>query len=271
MSLRNDFAVGFRQVRKHPGSAALAAVAYAFGLGVVGFMLTVIFGILKAHPDTVEYDELTFLRWDPSTEHLWQSGAQSSQMRYPDFKDIQEQQESFASLAAYRGATFNLLIEDFPERFKGNYVTADYFRVLALKPQVGQFFVTGDDTPSSPPKAVISDRLWRNEFNASESIVGTHLTLNGLPTQIIGIAPPDSDLIGLTEIWVNETSDPLASSRAAGNTYQIVGQPPFTPSAPVQRRLQGPPAKSKFLAVKTYDEALVTCFRLECIDAWRYV
>ena len=26
-------------------------------------------------------------------------------------------------------------------------------------------------------------------------------------------------------------------------------QPPFTPSAPVQRRLQGPPAKSKFLAV----------------------
>jgi hypothetical protein len=26
-------------------------------------------------------------------------------------------------------------------------------------------------------------------------------------------------------------------------------QPPFTPSAPVQRRLQSPPAKSKFLAV----------------------
>ncbi|MDB4693779.1 hypothetical protein OAF21_09275, partial [Akkermansiaceae bacterium] len=30
-------------------------------------------------------------------------------------------------------------------------------------------------------------------------------------------------------------------------------QPPFTPSAPVQRRLQSPPAKSKFLAVKVVE------------------
>ena len=40
-----------------------------------------------------------------------------------------------------------------------------------------------------------------------------------------------------------------------GNTRQCMAtsvvayQPPFTPSAPVERRLQGPPAKSKFLAV----------------------
>ena len=33
---------------------------------------------------------------------------------------------------------------------------------------------------------------------------------------------------------------------------------PFRPSAPVQRRLQGPPAKSKFLAVKGNESVLVT-------------
>ena len=31
----------------------------------------------------------------------------------------------------------------------------------------------------------------------------------------------------------------------------LADQPPFTPSAPVQRRLQGPPAKSKFLAINS--------------------
>jgi hypothetical protein len=30
--------------------------------------------------------------------------------------------------------------------------------------------------------------------------------------------------------------------------YSATLKPPFTPSAPVQKRLQGPPAKSKFLA-----------------------
>ena len=57
--------------------------------------------------------------------------------------------------------------------------------------------------------------------------VGTHDPGFALPTSLI------SDMIGSVQ---ND-------------------QPPFTPSAPVQRRLQGPPAKSKFLAVaqETFD------------------
>jgi hypothetical protein len=35
----------------------------------------------------------------------------------------------------------------------------------------------------------------------------------------------------------------------------IEGRPPFPPSARVQRRLQGPPAKSNFLAVKGIDRS----------------
>jgi len=46
-------------------------------------------------------------------------------------------------------------------------------------------------------------------------------------------------------IRVTAGHNPLGIYHHGTNT----DQPPFTPSAPVQRRLQGPPAKSKFLAV----------------------
>lgn len=224
MSFSNDFSVGLRQIRKSPGSAILPIVAYGLGLGVVGFMLTIIFGWLRAHPETVAFDDLEFLRWDPSTEHLWKSGAQNNFIRYPDFREIHSEQEAFESLVAVRGATHNIVIDGYPERFQGAYATADFFKALSVQPQVGQLFVTGDDLPGSAKKAVISDQLWRGEFQASESVLGRVLTINGAPTEVIGVAPPGFDFPGQNRLWVNETLDPLEMERGGGEVYTIFGQ-----------------------------------------------
>ena len=49
----------------------------------------------------------------------------------------------------------------------------------------------------------------------------------------------------------------------------LADQPPFTPSAPVQRRLQGPPAKSKFLAfAQNQTETHKAFIRSRWMPAW---
>lgn len=224
MSFSSDFVVGLRQVRKHPGSAVLAVVAYAVGLGLVGLMLTLIFGVVRAHPKEIDFDTTQALQWDESTRHLWKSGSQFPQIRYRDFKELHEEQDVFEYLAAHRDGTFSIVIGNFAERFNGGYVTADYFKALTLQPQIGHFFENGDDLPSSEPKAVISDYLWRNQFDSRESIVGDYITINGIPTLIIGVANKNVDFPSKNDIWAVDTRDPLTMDRPEGEPLFVFGQ-----------------------------------------------
>lgn len=218
-----DLKVGLRQFAKSPGSTILAIVAYAVGLGLVGLMLTLLFGVVRAHPEDMDFDTIQMLSWDDSTRHLWTNGAQNPQLRYRDFKELQESQEVFEALAASRNATFNVVVDTYAERFTGDLVTSDYFNVLGVQPELGSFFEKGDDAPSAPAKAVISYNLWKNHFDRRESIVGDHLTINGVPTIVVGIAREGFDFPSVNDIWVNERVDPLSLSRGEGDVYFVSG------------------------------------------------
>jgi hypothetical protein len=55
----------------------------------------------------------------------------------------------------------------------GYDVTANYFDVLGLKPELGRFFHASDEHgPDSAPLVVLSDALWRREFHADPDVVG---------------------------------------------------------------------------------------------------
>ena len=58
-------------------------------------------------------------------------------------------------------------------------MSADYFFVLGVKPQLGRVLSSGLDSACDAPVVVISDRFWRNRLNASPYAVGQTLRLNG--------------------------------------------------------------------------------------------
>lgn len=224
MNFFSDLKSGIRQFGKNPGSMALAVMAYALGLGLVGFMLTMIFGVVRGHPEGVDFESTQVMNWDDSTEHLWTNGAQTAGMRFVDFKDFQESQEVFDTLAAQNGATFNIVIGKYAERFSGGVVTAEFFDVLAARPQIGNFFAKGDDLPDSAKKIVISYDLWTNHFDSKESILGRSLIVNGLPATVIGVAREGFDFPSQNDVWMNQTINHIGMGRAEGDLLFILGQ-----------------------------------------------
>lgn len=222
-TLRNDLKVGFRQMGKDPGNMLLAVFAYAIGLGLVGLMLTLLFGVVRAHPDDLDFETVQTVTWDDTTRHLWRNGAQSVGIRFRDFRDVEESQEAFEYFAAARGANFNVVVDKYAERYTGEAVTADYFKALGTSPALGHFFTRGDDTPGSEPKAVISHKLWKNGFRAQESIIGRSILINGRPTTVIGVAREGFDFPAANDIWVNETIDHRELERAQGHVYAVYG------------------------------------------------
>ena len=108
---------------------------------------------------------------------------------YPDYLDWRSNQHSFEDIAVFRSDSFNLTGSGNPERVRGAFVTASYFRVLGVGPVIGRTFAEADDQSGGAGVVLLSDRFWRNRFGADPKIFGRTLVLNDVSYEVIGIAP----------------------------------------------------------------------------------
>jgi putative ABC transport system permease protein len=93
------------------------------------------------------------------------------------------------------------------ESCRGIPTTPDLFIVLAVRPELGRFFLPADEKKGAAPAVVISDNLWRRVFDASRTVIGMHVRLDGRVAIVVGVAPPGlkqpahgSDLVK-TDYW----------------------------------------------------------------------
>lgn len=107
-----------------------------------------------------------------------------------DFRDYRQHSKSFESMAAYVRADAQLLDGGEAVRLNGFGITAGYFRVLGLKPELGREFDETAEIPGSGSQVILSDRLWRTRFAGSEQIVGKKVTLDMQPYTVVGVMPP---------------------------------------------------------------------------------
>jgi predicted permease len=64
------------------------------------------------------------------------------------------------------------------------------FSVLGVPPIRGRTFTEKDDQPNCGlPGVVISYALWQSEFGGQDSAIGSRLTIEGHPTEVIGVTP----------------------------------------------------------------------------------
>jgi putative ABC transport system permease protein len=138
---------------------------------------------------------------------------------------------SFESLAVMRAVQVNMTGPAEPERVDGQYVTANYFRVLGVPPALGRDFQESDDRPyepSAPIVCIISDGLWRRHFAGDPTIVGRQFLIQDLPVTVIGVMPRQFEnvLSPSAEIWSPlkyDTALPL-NGREWGHHLRMVGR-----------------------------------------------
>ena len=54
----------------------------------------------------------------------------------------------------------------------------------------GRLLEASDDVVGAAPVAVVSDAFWRTRFGGDPGVVGSVVALDGVPTTIVGVAPP---------------------------------------------------------------------------------
>lgn len=70
-------------------------------------------------------------------------------------------------------------------------VTPHFDRVLGVAPLIGRSIVDGDAIEGADQVAVISDRAWRQRFNADPGVIGRIVDLGKMKLSVIGVMPPE--------------------------------------------------------------------------------
>jgi predicted permease len=100
------------------------------------------------------------------------------------------QAPSVESIAALASPTRNITGQEPPETVYAEEVTANYFQVLGVLPALGRDLNEADTQVQGRRVVILSDALWRRRFNADPAVLGTLITLDGLPHEIVGVMPP---------------------------------------------------------------------------------
>jgi predicted permease len=173
-----------RGFRKTPAFTLVAVFSLALAIGANGFVLAVLNTVGLRSFEVSEPQSLYQIRYGPRM-----SGTNLT-TSYPAFQDLSRRNTSFSGLiglSPYSEA--NLGGRDAGPKLSGVAVSANYFEVLGVPPQVGRLFRAADEgEPDSSPSVVLSDALWRREFGGDPSVVGTTVRLNERPFTVIGVA-----------------------------------------------------------------------------------
>ncbi len=189
-NLPRELRFALRSLRKSPGFTATAILTLALGIGAN----TAIFQLL----DAVRLRSLPVA--DPQSlasvqirggNRTFGVRADETKLSYPLWQEIRAQQQAFSTMFAWQSNDFRLGQGSEEQRAQGVWVSGETFATLGIAPVKGRLFTPEDDRPGcGAPGAVISYAFWQNHFGRQDSAIGSILTIEGQPTEVLGVTPP---------------------------------------------------------------------------------
>jgi predicted permease len=202
-TLAQDARYAVRLLRRYPLFALTAALSLAVGIGANTSVFTIANALLRfapaevADPDRVvdigrSLDGLPF-GFNPGS--------------YPDYLDIRRRTTRLEHVYARTLFPREMTLADSAgaERVVAEVVTTNYFATLGTRPAVGRLFNANDsDRPNESPIIVLSNKFWRQRFNADPAIVGKTVRLNRFPVTVVGVVPEgfQGTTIVAPDLWV---------------------------------------------------------------------
>jgi len=182
----NDIRTAFRSLRRAPVFAVVSVVTLALAIGSAAAVFSVV--------DAVFIRGLPYR--DAGRLRTIYEQNESGGLRVPSFPTYADWKAQAASLrgtidgfAFIRGDGVMIQNPDGPERSIDAFVTPGFFSLMGMEPEIGRTFLPDDELPGSPRVAVISHDFYVKRFNASPSAIGATISVDSVPTKVIGVMP----------------------------------------------------------------------------------
>src|SRR5437763_10466072 len=180
--LLQDLRYALRQLRRSPGFTAVAVITLGLGIGANTAIFSVVEGVVLAPLHYFQPDRLVMV-WEnnPRFPRVFNS--------YPNFQDWQRSTRSFEQMASFREQGVDLTFPGTPSHLNCKQISSGFFSTLGVALVLGREFTPQENQRGGAPVAVISHRLWKEQFARSAEVIGKIATVNGVSYSIVGVAP----------------------------------------------------------------------------------
>ncbi len=182
---RSDLTFALRSLRRAPGFSLAVGCTLLVCIGPNTAILSALHAlVLKPLPFP-----------DPASLYIVtnvadKNAGQVAQGSMPQYRDFKEHADLFAGFAVIQHQNITLDNEETPIRIPNDWVSADYFDLLGVKPLLGRFFTPEEETPGRDRVLVVSYDFWQSHYQGDPGVIGRVFHAGGLDYTIVGVAPP---------------------------------------------------------------------------------
>ncbi len=181
-----DVRFALRGLMRRPVFTGVALVTLALGIGANAAIFSVVRAVLlRPLPYEAPDQLLRVYGRDLKT-------GEDGNLSPADFFDFQRDARAIARMGVngYIGSATVSGGGAEAERVGRVQVTEGFFPTLGVKPALGRLFSREEDQPGAAPVAVLTDGYWHRRFGGDPGVIGRSVTIDSVPTTIIGVLPP---------------------------------------------------------------------------------
>ena len=231
-----DLRYAFRTFRRDAGFVTFAILIVGLGVGASSTVFSVVNTLLIRPLPFHDPDRLV---WIVNHEDTSDMSGRTTQVDH--FLDLRAQNQSFSDMAAFfafYGVGDNKLTgQGEPERLSGVPVSANFFQLLGVQPQLGRLFTPDECKWNGPKVLLMSHGLWVRRFGSDPGIVGRTLNINDEAVTVVGVMPASFDFASVftpgSHIDLYLPFPLTSETNRWGNTLAIVGR--LKPGASLSR------------------------------------
>ena len=199
-----------RRLVRTPLFTATAALTLALAIGANASLFTVVHRVVLNPLPYPASERLISLDYGFPSRNI-PSGLTS--MAWQLYFQLADQTQTLEGVAVYSPALTTLTGRGEPEQINITRATPSLASVLRVSPAIGRWFTEAEGVTGAASVAVLSHGLWVRRFGGDRSVVGRSITLDGEPTEVIGVMPatfsfPDAR----SEVWTAAQSTRATAS-----------------------------------------------------------
>jgi predicted permease len=196
MSLRQDVRFALRLLAKDRWFTAMAAVVLALGIGANNAVFTLVNAVLLRNLPFPQPDQIMMVLTRDAR-------GRDMGISIRDFEDWRAAARTFSDLSFVFSGSFNVGEEGrAPEQYFGSYVSANFFKMLRVAPQLGRDFFREEDKVGAQPVVLISSSVWTLRYGRDPSTIGRTIRLNSVAATIIGVMPDGFRFPNDADVWM---------------------------------------------------------------------
>jgi putative ABC transport system permease protein len=232
--IRRSVIWAWRSLRRRPGLSAVVVLSLGLATGGTTAVFSFVNGILLRPLAVADPEQLVRVREN------WAAPGEEPQLRSVNpatFLEWRRGRGIFAGIAAAFHHPQTLTDQGEPEEIEGCEVSADFFRVLGVRPLLGRDFLAAEEQPGRDAVVLLGYELWRRRFGGDRRILGTTLRLNGVRRVVVGILPRGIRHPYQAELWVPLVLDAQAPVRIGNSLYVPARLRPGVGAARAEREM----------------------------------